>query len=130
VPRKDKDRVPPGADIGARSSFIFFFCNPLNLNYKFFLKFFSQPTAFFPIFLGALILTHVTFTPPGYRPTPVWPVSCLTISCVGFIKKMIEASSDLPYTGASTPVGKVVAVEVIRQGQKLKLQYYPGSEEC
>jgi hypothetical protein len=43
---------------------------------------------------------------------------------------MIEASGDLPYTVASTPVGKVVVVEVIRQGLKLKFQYYPGSEEC
>jgi len=57
------------------------------------------------------------------------PIASLYLAWVP-LKKMIEASSDLPYTVPSAPVGKVVVVEVIRQGQKLKLQYYPGSEEC
>jgi serine protease Do len=41
-------------------------------------------------------------------------------------KKMIEASSDLPYIVANTPVGKVVVTEVIRKGQKMKFQVETG----
>jgi serine protease Do len=45
---------------------------------------------------------------------------------VSFNGKMIGTSSDLPYIVASTPVGKTVTVEVIRKGQKMRLQVETG----
>ncbi len=48
---------------------------------------------------------------------------------ISFNGKMIETSSDLPYTVASTPVAKVVMVEVIRKGQKVAVQVETGELE-
>jgi serine protease Do len=45
---------------------------------------------------------------------------------VSFDGKKIEASNDLPYVVASTPVGKNVTVEVIRKGQKKRLDVEIG----
>lgn len=43
-----------------------------------------------------------------------------------FNGELIGTSSDLPYIVASTPVGKTVTVEVIRKGQKMRLQIETG----
>jgi len=45
---------------------------------------------------------------------------------ISFNGKMIDASSDLPYIVAGTPVGKAVAVAVIRTGQKMVFQVETG----
>lgn len=45
---------------------------------------------------------------------------------VSFDGKEIEEMNELPYVVASTPVGKVVTVEVIRKGQKNALQVEVG----
>ena len=41
---------------------------------------------------------------------------------VGFDGKEINESNDLPYIVSSTPVGKNVAVEILREGKKMTLQ--------
>jgi len=48
---------------------------------------------------------------------------------ISFNGKMINTSSDLPYIVASTLVGKVVAVEAIRKGQKMTFQVKAGELE-
>jgi serine protease Do len=45
---------------------------------------------------------------------------------VSFNGKTIETSGDLPYVVASTPVGKTVTVEVIRERQKMRFQVQTG----
>jgi len=48
---------------------------------------------------------------------------------ISFNGKMINTSNDLPYAVASTPVTKVVMVEVIRKGQKMAVQVKTGELE-
>jgi len=48
---------------------------------------------------------------------------------ISFNDKMINASSDLPYAVASTPVAKVVLIEAIRKGLKMTFQVETGELE-